>query len=67
MSQPLSYDIVPHQNGWAIVITPSHGDGFTTKRNAFDVAAEFARKLRFVGYEMQVYVPRQAEPQRRAS
>jgi hypothetical protein len=67
MSQQLSYDIVPHQNGWAIVITPSHGDGFAAKRTAFDVAAEFARKLRFVGYEMHVYVPDQREPQRRAS
>jgi hypothetical protein len=50
----LSYDIVAHDGGWAIVILPGPGEGFATQQAAFDTAAGLARKLRFVGYTMQV-------------
>ena len=52
-----SYDVVPHADGWAIMITPEHPHGgFPTKQSAFDAAVEFARKLRFVGYSVNVHV-----------
>jgi hypothetical protein len=52
-----SYDVVPNDDGWAIVITPEHPHGgFPTKQSAFDAAVEFARKLRFVGYSVNVHV-----------
>jgi hypothetical protein len=52
-----SYDVVPYGYGWAILITPEHHpDGFHTKQAAFDAAIEFARKLRFVGYQINVHV-----------
>ena len=54
MAQQLWYDIVPHENGWAIVITPDRIESFRTKKAAFDAAVEYARKLRFVGYAVQV-------------
>jgi hypothetical protein len=50
-----SYDVVPRNNGWAIVITPEdEREGFPTKQAAYDAAAEFAHKLRFVGYSVNV-------------
>ena len=48
------YDVVPHDRGWAIVITPARDDAFATKKDAFDAAVQLARKLRFVGYSIQV-------------
>ena len=54
----LWYDVIAHENGWAIVLTPSPSDGFPTKKAAFDAAVEYARKLRFVGYSVQVRVAR---------
>jgi len=50
------YDVVPHQGGWAIVITPSGADSFATRKDAFDAAAEHARKLRFAGYSLVIRV-----------
>jgi len=44
------YDVVPHGDGWAIVITPARLNAFPTRLAAFDTAVEFARKLRFVGF-----------------
>jgi hypothetical protein len=57
----LSYDVVPYKSGWAIVIAPSESDAFPTKRDAFDAAAEHARKLRFAGYSMSVRMPGREE------
>jgi len=53
MSQ-FCYDVVPHKDGWAIVVTPSKLDAFPTRLSAFDTAVEFARKLRFVGFHMNI-------------
>jgi hypothetical protein len=53
----LSYDIIPHNSGWAIVITPSESDAFATKQDAFDAASQHARKLRFAGYSLGIRVP----------
>jgi hypothetical protein len=52
----MSYDVIPHEGGWAIVITPERSDAFATKIDAYDAAVEFARKLRFSGYSVQVRV-----------
>ena len=52
----LSYDVVAHKGGWAIVVTPDRTHSFATMKDAFDSAVEFARKLRFVGYEVHVHV-----------
>jgi hypothetical protein len=46
MAQQLWYDVVAHENGWAIVITPDRIESFPTKQAAFDAAVEYARKLR---------------------
>ena len=48
------YDVVPHKDGWAIVVTPARLDAFPTRLSAFDLAVEFARKLRFVGFAVNV-------------
>jgi hypothetical protein len=62
-----SYDVVSHNGGWAIVITPEHPHGgFPTKQSAFDAAVEFARKLRFVGYSVNVHVHHQ-QPLKKAA
>jgi hypothetical protein len=61
----LGYDIVAHDGGWAIVVTPDRNSAFSTKQDAFDTAADFARKLRFVGYGMHVR-PEHAEDQERS-
>jgi hypothetical protein len=50
----LWYDVVSHQNGWAIVITPSRTDSFPNKKAAFDAAMEYSRKLRFLGYSVDL-------------
>ena len=52
----MSYDVIPHENGWAIVITPDRTDAFATKIDAFNAAVELARKLRFSGCSVQVRV-----------
>ena len=49
-----SYDVVPHEGGWAILVTLGPADAFPTKQVAYDVAAEFARKLRFAGFAVNV-------------
>ncbi len=49
-----SYDVVPHKGGWAILVTLGPADAFPTKQVAYDVAAEFARKLRFAGFAVNV-------------
>ncbi|MET0632109.1 MAG: hypothetical protein ABWY92_14715 [Xanthobacteraceae bacterium] len=72
MAQQLWYDIVSHENGWAIVITPDRIESFRTKKAAFDAAVEYARKLRFVGYAVQVRMQHRREgapaaPQKKAS
>jgi hypothetical protein len=61
MAQQLWYDIVPHENGWAIVITPDRIESFRTKKAAFDAGVEYARKLRFVGYAVQVRMQHRRE------
>jgi hypothetical protein len=64
------YDVVPHKDGWAIVVTPARLDAFPTRLSAFDTAVEFARKLRFVGFHMSIrmndgHVEGEGEPRRR--
>ena len=58
----LWYDVIAHGNGWAIAVTPSRTDFFPTKKAAYDAAVEYARKLRFVGYAVQVRVDPKPEP-----
>jgi hypothetical protein len=48
------YDVVPYKEGWAIVVTPTKLDSFPTRLSAFDTAVEFARKLRFVGFNVNI-------------
>jgi Uncharacterized protein conserved in bacteria (DUF2188) len=52
----MTYDVIPHGSGWAIVIAPDRTDAFATKIDAFDAAVELARKLRFSGLSVQVRV-----------
>jgi hypothetical protein len=52
----LSYDVVPYQNGFAIMIAPDGAEMFAAKHEAFDAAVELARKLRFVGIALHVRV-----------
>jgi hypothetical protein len=59
----LWYDVIPHQGGWVIVLMPGRSEAFPTKKAAFDAAAEYAHKLHFVGYAMQVRI----EPKRETS
>jgi hypothetical protein len=73
----LWYDVVPPQDGWAVSITPSGAGSpgsktgsFPTKKAAFDVAVELARKLRFSGLSVHVRIDDDAEEsgtQRKAS
>jgi hypothetical protein len=51
-----SYDVVPHNGGWAILVTLGEADAFPTKQAAYDVAVELARKLRFAGFSFNVQV-----------
>jgi len=53
----LSYDIIRHNNGFAIVIIPRNADAFATRQQAFDAAAEYTRKLRFAGYSLMIRTP----------
>ena len=57
----LCYDIVPHDDGWAIMLAPGRTMSFPTKREAFDAAVELARKLRFVGIAVNVRVQHASE------
>ncbi len=64
----LLYDIVPHHGGWAINIAPSRpasfagtSDSFPTKKLAFDVAVDLARRLRDIGLSVQIRVDHHAE------
>ena len=50
----LRYDIIAHHDGYAIVLTPDAADTFATRRDAFDAAADLARKLRFIGMSLDV-------------
>ena len=52
----LRYDVIPYQDGFAIMITPDHADAFAAKHEAFDAAVEITRKLRFVGIPIHVRV-----------
>jgi hypothetical protein len=49
-----SYEVVPHKGGWAILVTLAPADAFATKQVAYDVAAQFAHKLRFAGFSVNV-------------
>jgi hypothetical protein len=62
----LSYDIVPHQGGWAVAIGPARSLAFATKQEAFDAAVELARKLRFVGLSVRVRVQHESRAPARA-
>jgi len=57
----LAYDIIRHNDGWAIIITPSQSDAFPTKQDAFDAASEHARKLRFAGFSLGIRTGRPAQ------
>jgi hypothetical protein len=57
----LRYDVVPYQDGFAIMITPDHADAFAAKHEAFDAAVEITRKLRFVGIPIHVRVEHTGE------
>jgi hypothetical protein len=48
------YDVIAHEGGWAIVITPEGSNAFATKIDAYDAAVEFAHKLRFSGVSLKV-------------
>jgi hypothetical protein len=61
-----SYDVVPHRGGWAILVTLGPVDAFPTKQAAYDVAVEFARKLRFAGFAVNVQVDHH-EPVKKAA
>ena len=50
----LRYDIIAHHDGYAIVLTPDAADTFVTRHDAFDAAADLARKLRFIGMSLDV-------------
>ena len=51
-----SYDVVPHDGGWAILVTLGDAGAFPTKQAAYDVAVELAHKLRFAGFAFNVHV-----------
>ena len=63
------YDVVPHKDGWAIIVTPARLDAFPTRLSAFDIAVEFARKLRFSGFHVNIRMSNgqveEDEPRRR--
>jgi hypothetical protein len=56
-----SYDVVPYKDGWAIVVTPGRLEAFPTRLSAFDTGVEFARKLRFVGFGLNIRMRGQSE------
>ena len=59
-----SSDVVPHDGGW-ILVTLGPVEAFSTKQVAYDVAAEFARKLRFAGFAVNVQA--EHEPAKKAA
>ena len=63
-----SYDVVPHDGGWAIMVTLGDAGAFPTKQAAYDVAVELAHKLRFAGFAFNVHVthPAKHEPAKKA-
>ena len=64
-----SYDVVPRDGGWAIMVTPGAAGAFPTKQAAYDVAVELAHKLRFAGFAFNVHVahePLKKEPAKKA-
>ena len=63
----LRYDIVAHQGGYAMMITPEEADAFAAKHDAFDAAADLARKLRFVGIALDVRTDEAAARRAKAS
>jgi len=63
----MSYDVIPHEDGWAIVITPARTEAFATKIDAFNAAVELARKLRFSGLSVQVRVQHEDDKLAKAS
>jgi hypothetical protein len=58
MMTQMWYDVVPYGSGWAVLIAPGRKDSFGTRKDAFDAAMDWARKLRFLGYQMHVRMPR---------
>jgi hypothetical protein len=56
----LGYEIVAHEGGWAILLTPGRSSAFTTLKDAYDEAASLAHKLRFVGYAVDIRGERRA-------
>jgi hypothetical protein len=50
----LGYDIVAHEGGWAILVTPGRSSAFPTKQDAFDAAARLVHKLRFIGCAIEL-------------
>ena len=59
-----SYDVVPHDGGWAILVTLGDAGAFPTRQAAYDVAVELAHKLRFAGFAFNVHVAQ--EPLKKA-
>jgi Uncharacterized protein conserved in bacteria (DUF2188) len=60
-----SYDVVPHDGGWAILVTLGETGAFPTKQAAYDVAVDLAHKLRFAGFAFNVHVAH--EPAKKAA
>ena len=52
----LSYDVVSHPGGWAIVVTPERTHVFASKVEAYYAAVEFARELKNDGHLVHVHV-----------
>ena len=51
-----SYDVVPRDGGWAIMVTLGDSGAFPTRQAAYDVAVELAHKLRFAGFAFNVHI-----------
>jgi hypothetical protein len=49
-----SYDVIEQNGGWLIMIAPARLEAFPTRQSAFDTAVEFARKLRFMGFSVNI-------------
>jgi hypothetical protein len=45
----LSYDVVSHNGGWVIIVTPERTHAFASKVDAYYAAVEFARELKHEG------------------
>jgi Uncharacterized protein conserved in bacteria (DUF2188) len=59
-----SYDVVPRDGGWAIMVTLGEAGTFPTRQAAYDVAVELAHKLRFAGFAFNVHI--EHEPAKKA-